>query len=79
MALADTYTTAAAESPATQDLGAKLGNREDLRDVLTILEQEATPVTSTIKKGPGPKATLVEVLVDELSDPAVASVEEGKD
>jgi len=79
MALANTYTTAAAESPATQDLGAKLGNREDLRDVLTILEPEATPVTSTIKKGPGPKATLVEVLVDELSDPAVASIDEGKD
>ena len=37
MALANTYTTAAAESPATQDLGAKLGNREDLRDVLPIV------------------------------------------
>ena len=57
MALADTYTLAAAESPATQNLGASMGNREDLRDVLTILEPEATPVTSTIKKGPGPKAT----------------------
>ena len=79
MALADTYTLAAAESPATQNLGASMGNREDLRDVLTILEPEATPVTSTIKKGPGPKATLVEVLVDELSDPVVSSVEEGKD
>ena len=56
-----------------------MGNREDLRDVLTILEPEATPVTSAIKKGPGPKATLVEVLVDELSDPVVATVEEGKD
>ena len=78
MALADSYTVAA-ESPATQNLGASLGNREDLRDVLTILEAEATPVTSTIKKGPGPKATLVEVLVDELSDPVVASVDEGKD
>ena len=78
MALADSYTVAA-ESPATQNLGASLGNREDLRDVLTILEPEATPVTSAIKKGPGPKATLVEVLVDELSDPAVASVDEGED
>ena len=79
MALADSYTLAAAESPATQNLGASMGNREDLRDVLTILEPEATPVTSTIKKGPGPKATLVEVLVDELSDPVVSSVDEGKD
>jgi hypothetical protein len=78
MALADSYTTVAS-SPATQNLGASMGNREDLRDVLTILEPEATPVTSTIKKGPGPKATLVEVLVDELSDPVIASVEEGKD
>lgn len=78
MALADSYTTAA-ESPATQNLGASLGNREDLRDVLTILEPEATPVTSAIKKGPGPKATQVEVLVDELSDPSVGSVDEGKD
>jgi hypothetical protein len=56
-----------------------MGNREDLRDVLTILEPEATPVTSIIKKGPGPKATQVEVLVDELSDPVVGSVDEGKD
>ena len=78
MALADSYTTVAS-SPATQNLGASMGNREDLRDVLTILEPEATPVTSTIKKGPGPKATLVEVLVDVLSDPVIASVEEGKD
>lgn len=78
MALANSY-TAAANSPATQQLGANQGNREDLRDVLTILEPEATPVTSAIKKGPGPKATQVEVLVDELSDPVVASVEEGED
>ena len=78
MALADSYTTVDT-SPVTQTLGAKTGNREDLRDVLTILEPEATPVTSAIKKGPGPKATIVEVLVDELSDPVVASVDEGKD
>jgi hypothetical protein len=78
MALADSYTTVAT-SPATQTLGSSMGNREDLRDVLTILEPEATPVTSIIKKGPGPKATQVEVLVDELSDPVVGSVDEGKD
>jgi hypothetical protein len=78
MALADSYTTVDT-SPVTQTLGAKTGNREDLRDVLTILEPEATPVTSAIKKGPGPKATIVEVLVDELSDPVVASVDEGVD
>ncbi len=78
MALADSYTTVVT-SPATQTLGSSMGNREDLRDVLTILEPEATPVTSIIKKGPGPKATQVEVLVDELSDPVVGSVDEGKD
>jgi len=55
------------------------GNREDLRDVLTILEPEQTPVVSAIKKGPGPKATFTEVLADELDAPSTDGQPEGKD
>jgi|GEM_PF-595519 hypothetical protein len=55
------------------------GNREDLRDVLTILEPEQTPVVSAMKKGPGPKATFTEVLADELATPSTDGQPEGKD
>jgi len=55
------------------------GNREDLRDILTILEPEGTPVTSMISKGPAPKATLVEVLADTLRAPRTTGVPEGLD
>jgi hypothetical protein len=55
------------------------GNREDLRDVLTILEPEQTPVVSAMRKGPGPKATFTEVLADELAAPSTAGQPEGKD
>src|ERR1043165_1815759 len=55
------------------------GNREDLRDILTILEPEGTPVTSMIAKGPAPHATLVEVLADRLRAPRTSGQPEGKD
>lgn len=55
------------------------GNREDLRDVLTILEPEGTPVTSMIRKGPAPKATLVEVLADTLRAARSTGTPEGLD
>lgn len=55
------------------------GNREDLRDILTILEPEGTPVSSMIRKGPAPKATLVEVLADTLRAARTSGTPEGKD
>ena len=55
------------------------GNREDLRDVLTVVAPEATPVLSAIRKGPGPKATFTEVLVDDLRAPNLAGAPEGQD
>ena len=55
------------------------GNREDLRDVLTILEPEQTPVVSAMRKGPGPKGTFTEVLADELATPSTEGQPEGKD
>ena len=55
------------------------GNREDLRDVLTILEPEQTPVVSAMRKGPGPRGTFTEVLADELATPSTDGQPEGKD
>jgi len=55
------------------------GNREDLRDVLTILEPEETPVVSSMKKGPGPNATFVEVLADTLDSVNRTGIPEGQD
>lgn len=55
------------------------GNREDLRDILTILEPEETPLTSMCKKGDAPHATLVEVLADTLRKPRLAGTREGQD
>jgi len=55
------------------------GNREDLRDVLTILEPEQTPVVSAMRKGPGPKGTYTEVLADELDAPNTGGQPEGRD
>lgn len=55
------------------------GNREDLRNVLTILEPEDAPFTSAVKKGPSPKSTFVEVLADTLRKPRTTGTPEGKD
>jgi len=69
MASANSYS-----SPSTAG-----GNREDLRDVLTILEPEQTPVVSAIRKGPGPRGTSTEVLADELDKPQIGGQPEGRD
>lgn len=62
------------DTPGTQG-----GNREDLRDVLTILEPEETPYVSMARKGPAPAATLVEVLGDTLRKPRTNGTREGSD
>jgi hypothetical protein len=68
---------AAANSYASP--GTTGGNREDLRDILTILEPEQTPVVSAMSKGPGPRGTYTEVLADELAVPSIQGQPEGRD
>jgi len=59
--------------------GTKLGsNREDLSDVLTILEPERTPLLSLAKKGKA-NGTFFEWQVHDLATPAFAGVLEGED
>ena len=59
--------------------GTTLGsNREDLSDILTILEPERTPLLSLAKKGKA-NGTFFEWQVDDLATPAFAGVLEGED
>src|SRR6185436_2582904 len=55
------------------------GNREYLRDVLTVLEPEGTPVTSMIKKGEDAKGTYAEVLADTMRPARTTGRPEGQD
>jgi hypothetical protein len=55
------------------------GNREDLRDILTVVAPESTPVLSSIKTGPGPRATFTEVLVDDFRPVNTTGTPEGQD
>jgi hypothetical protein len=55
------------------------GNREDLMDVLTIVEPETFPVTSTLRKGAAPNAVFSEWLVDNLRPARIGGVPEGQD
>jgi len=54
------------------------GNREDLTDILSILEPEATPLLSLAKKKKA-TATYNEWQCDSLLDPNIAGVNEGED
>jgi len=59
--------------------GTTLGsNREDLSDILTILEPERTPLLSLAKKGKA-NGTFFEWQTDDLATPAFAGVLEGED
>src|SRR2546429_1517606 len=55
------------------------GNREYLRNVLTVLEPEGTPVTSMIKKGEDMKGTYAEVLADTFRPARTTGRPEGQD
>lgn len=55
------------------------GRREDLRNVLTILEPQETPFVSRCRKGPAPKSTFVETLGDKLRKPKRTGTKEGTD
>lgn len=65
---------ASAYSPGTTG-----GRREDLRNVLTVLEPQETPFVSRAKKGPAPSSTLVETLGDTLRKPKRSGTKEGTD
>ena len=54
------------------------GNREDLSDILTILEPESTPLTSMANKATA-SGTFFEVQVDDLSVAEFSGVNEGED
>jgi hypothetical protein len=54
-------------------------NREDVLQGFTMVEPQATPLLSMLKKGRAPKASYTEWVVDDLSDPSLAVVEEGSD
>ena len=54
------------------------GNREDISDILTILEPESTPLTSMANKATA-TGTFFEVQVDDLSTASFDGVNEGED
>ena len=54
------------------------GNREDLTDIISILEPESTPFVSMMKKGRA-TGTFVEWQADKLSSPDFDGVNEGED
>jgi len=54
------------------------GNREDLTDIISVLEPEATPFVSLMKKGKA-TGTFFEMQVDRLNSPDFSGVSEGED
>ena len=54
-------------------------NREDLRDLLTVVEPEKTPVTSMLPKEPAAQSLYSEWGMDALNTPEYNAVEEGAD
>ena len=54
------------------------GNREDLTDIISVLEPEATPFVSMMKKGKA-TGTFFEVQVDKLNSPEFDGISEGED
>lgn len=56
-----------------------VGNREDLADLIAVVEPEKYPLSSMLAKGPKPGATYVEWQVDNLDDPRFGGIVEGSD
>ena len=54
------------------------GNREDLTDIISVLEPESTPFVSLMKKGKA-TGTFFEVQVDKLNSVEFGGIEEGED
>ena len=54
------------------------GNREQILDIITVLEPESTPLVSMMKKG-NATSTFVEWQADKLATPDFSGVGEGED
>lgn len=54
-------------------------NAEDVLSGFTMVEPQATPMLSMLRKGVAPKASYSEWVVDNLSDPVLTAVAEGSD
>jgi hypothetical protein len=54
------------------------GNKEQILDIITVLEPESTPLVSMMKKG-NATSTFVEWQADKLSTPDFSGVNEGED
>ncbi len=57
----------------------QVGKKEDLRDVIALVDAKKYPVSSMAKKGMSPKNTLVEWQVDGYPDPSFDGVLDGAD
>lgn len=57
----------------------QVGKREDLANIMVLLDAHETPVSSIIKKGTEPANTLFSWPVDDLDKPNTAGVPEGRD
>ena len=55
------------------------GARENLENLLRMVEPQTTPLYATLKQGAAPKAVLNEWLTDTLSDPEIGGVEDALD
>jgi len=55
------------------------GARENLENLLRVVEPQTTPLYATLKQGAAPKAVLNEWLTDTLSDPEIGGVEDALD
>jgi len=53
--------------------------REDLLDLLTRVDERATPFISTAKRGPTPSNTYLQWVVDKYDDVAMGGVTDGQD
>jgi hypothetical protein len=58
---------------------AQVGKREDLRDIMSVVDAKKYPVTSMAPKGAAPNNTLFEWLVDNYPSPSFAGVMDGTD
>ena len=58
---------------------AQVGKREDLRDILSVVDAKKYPFTSIAPKGMAPKNTLVEWLADNYPAPSFSGIVDGDD
>lgn len=57
----------------------QVAKREDLFDIMTIVDEKATPFLSSVRRGSTPQNTLMEWPVDSYAAPALGGVIDGQD